>query len=127
MQNSKAKLFFLVLLFGLLLLPGWSKAGVNRLIDGFSTIIIKVSQTQGVPKASSIDATIDGHTLSIVFLENLGQVTIDVSLVAGGEVETQSTPTPNGVIIYIPNTGSYVVTFTLSNGDVYYGEFEVTD
>lgn len=127
MQNSKAKLFFLVLLFGLLLLPGWSKAGVNRLIDGFSTIIIKVSQTQGVPKASSIDAAIDGHTLSIVFLENLGQVTIDVSLVGGGEVETTVTYTPNGVNIYIPNTGSYVVTFTLTNGDVYYGEFQVTD
>ena len=81
----------------------------------------------GTDKSESIVASIDGHTLSIVFLENLGQVTIDVSLVAGGEVETQSTPTPNGVIIYIPNTGSYVVTFTLPNGDVYYGEFQVTD
>ena len=26
-----------------------------------------------------------------------------------------------------PNTGSYVITFTLPNGDQYYGEFEVTD
>ena len=34
---------------------------------------------------------------------------------------------PNGVMFYIPNTGSYVVTFTLPNGDQYYGEFEVTD
>ena len=30
-------------------------------------------------------------------------------------------------MFYIPNTGSYVVTFTLPNGDQYYGEFEVTD
>lgn len=78
-------------------------------------------------KGDAIIATIDGHTLSVVFLENLGQVTVEVSLASGGEVETQSTPTPNGVNIYIASTGSYVVTITLSNGDEYYGEFEVTD
>jgi hypothetical protein len=35
--------------------------------------------------------------------------------------------TPNGYQYYIPNTGDYIVTFTLENGDVYYGEFTVTD
>ena len=81
----------------------------------------------GTDKSESIVASIDGHTLSIVFLENLGQVVIEVSYASGGEVETSAIYTPNGVNYYIPNTGSYVVTFTLSNGDVYYGEFEVTD
>ena len=38
-----------------------------------------------------------------------------------------STATPNCVIFYITNTGSYIVTFFLPNGDEYYGEFEVTD
>lgn len=104
-----------------------ARCHVTNMSDGISHICIKVSSVHGAPKTNSIQATIDGHTLSVVFLENLGQVTIDVSLVAGGEVETQSTPTPNGVNIYIPNTGSYVVTFTLTNGDVYYGEFQVTD
>ena len=50
-----------------------------------------------------------------------------MSYAAGGEVETTAIATPNGVNFYIPNTGSYIVTFTLPNGDVYYGEFEVTD
>ena len=95
--------------------------------DGFSHISIKVTHTQGNPKTSSIQATIDGHWLSVVFLENLGQVTVEVSSTTVGEVETQSTPTPNGVNIYIPATGSYIVTFTLANGDIYYGEFEVED
>ena len=27
----------------------------------------------------------------------------------------------------IPNTGDYIVTFTLPNGDEYYGEFTVTN
>lgn len=115
-----------LLLWIAILLPiTWCDATNIHCFDGYSHINIKEADVQGVPKASSIDATIDGHTLSIVFLENLGQVTIDVSLVGGGEVETTVTYTPNGVNIYIPNTGSYVVTFTLTNGDVYYGEFQV--
>lgn len=125
MQHLNLKHF--VLMFGFLLPSLWCGAYGSQHTDHYSNINIKESQVQGVPKGNSIQATIDGHTLSVVFLENLGQVTIDVSLVGGGEVETQSTPTPNGVIIYIPDTGSYIVTFTLSNGDAYYGEFEVTD
>ena len=80
-----------------------------------------------MPKGSSIQATINGHTLSVVFLENLGQVNIQVTMADGGSVHVQSTPTPFGVNFYITDTGSYIVTFTLSNGDEYYGEFEVTD
>lgn len=117
----------LILWIAILLPITWCGATSLNSFKGHSQINIKVAHVQGVPKASSIDATIDGHTLSIVFLEDLGQVTIDVSLVGGGEIETTVTYTPNGVNIYIPNTGSYVVTFTLTNGDVYYGEFEVTN
>lgn len=95
--------------------------------DGHSHIVIKEAQVQGIPKGSSIQATIDGHTLSVTFLENLGQVYIEVEAVGAGEAQYQSTPTPNGVDFYITYTGSYIVTFTLPNGDVYYGEFEVTD
>ena len=28
---------------------------------------------------------------------------------------------------YLPQTGDYIITFTLANGDEYYGEFTVTD
>ena len=45
----------------------------------------------------------------------------------GASVESLSVLTPNSLQINISNTGNYVVTFTLSNGDVYYGEFTVTD
>lgn len=125
MKYSKHKQ--LLLLFGFLIPTIWCGAHNIAINDGFSHINIKGSIVQGFPRENSIQATIDGHTLSVVFLENLGQVTVEVSLASGGEVETQSTPTPNGVNIYIASTGSYVVTFTLSNGDEYYGEFEVTD
>lgn len=95
--------------------------------DGVNPVVINKISNTGNDRSSSILASIDGHTLTIVFTENLGQVSIDVSYASGNEVETTSIYTPSGVIIYIPYSGSYVVTFTLSNGDEYYGEFEVTE
>ena len=94
--------------------------------DGDIPMIVKKGMN-GADRSSSISASINGHSLTMVFTENLGQVAVEVSFVGGGEVETTSLYTPSGVIIYIPNSGSYIVTFTLPNGDEYYGEFEVTD
>ena len=89
--------------------------------------LIEAASASSLGKSSSIIVTLDGHVLSVVFTENLGQVAIDISTAAGTSVDYSSLNTPNGENFYIPNTGSYVVTFTLPNGDVYYGEFEVTD
>ncbi|MBQ5958942.1 MAG: DUF3244 domain-containing protein, partial [Bacteroidales bacterium] len=79
------------------------------------------------PKGSSIQASIDGHVLSVVFTENLGHVQIEVTTSTGGTVDLMDMYTPNGYNAYISYTGDYVVTFTLSNDDEYYGEFTVTD
>ncbi|MBR3710773.1 MAG: hypothetical protein IKM99_07420 [Bacteroidales bacterium] len=125
MKHSKIKQF--VLLLGFLLSATWCGAYCSSLNDGLSHIAIKATHVQGCPKGSSIQATIDGHVLSVVFLENLGQVHVKLSLATGGDVDATYIYTPNGVNFYIPNTGSYVVTIILENGDEYYGEFEVTD
>ncbi|MCR5645528.1 MAG: DUF3244 domain-containing protein [Bacteroidales bacterium] len=125
MRNKQLKS---LLLWIVLLLPiTWCGASSIGIVDGFSHITVKVGDVQGVPRTSAIQATIEGHVLSVVFLENLGQVSVEVVSAMGWEVTTRVTPTPNGVDIYITNTGSYIVYFTLPNGDVYYGEFEVTD
>lgn len=94
-----------------------------------SPVIIKKASSYEAPArvTDNIYAELEGHALTVVFTENLGQVAIEVSIVGGGEVETSSLYTPSGVIIYIPYSGSYIVTFTLPNGDEYYGEFEVTE
>ena len=63
----------------------------------------------------------------MVFNENLGQVSVEVATASGALVQCLSVLTPNGLQVYIPNAGNYIVTFTLSNGDVYAGEFTVTD
>ena len=116
-----------IVLIGFLLPMTLGVAFGGNLNDGHSQIQVKEKNVQGIPKSSSIQATIDGHYLTVVFLENLGQVNIVITDVYDNEIRVESTPTPTGVNIYILNTGSYVVTFTLPNGDEYYGEFEVTD
>lgn len=95
--------------------------------DGITIDLIEASSCTEPSRGNSIIPTINGHVLAVVFNENMGQVSVEVSTAAGASVQCLSVLTPNGLQVYIPNVGNYVVTFTLSNGDVYYGEFEVTD
>ena len=125
MRYKKNKLF--ILLLAMFLPASWGGVYSNCIVDNHGHIQIMESHVQNVPRDYAIQATINGHYLTVVFTENLGNVTVEVSKVNGGETQVESTPTPNGVNFYIYETGSYIVTFTLSNGDVYYGEFDVTD
>ena len=124
MRNTKIKQFFLV---GLLLPTLWCSANNTFYFDGHSHIRIKEGVVQGAPKGSTIQASVYGHVLTVVFTENLGQVAVEVTTTSGTPVDCSSTNTPNGLQFYIPLAGDYIVTFTLPNGDEYYGEFTVTD
>ena len=126
-MQKHVNLKHVALLLGLLLPVVWCEANDYGSMDGFSNINIKENNVQGVPKGSSIQASIDGHTLTVVFTENLGQVAIDVTTATGTIVQTYWMNTPDGLQSYMANTGDYIITFTLSNGDEYYGEFTVTD
>ena len=91
---------------------------------------IELKESTGVTvsdKSAAIWSTIDGHYLSVSFTENLGQVAIEITTDTGSTVSTIAMTTPNGYVFYIALAGDYIVTFTLPNGDVYYGEFTVTD
>ena len=59
-------------LIGFLLLMTWGIASADNLKGEHSHIQVKEKKVQGPPKGSSIQATIDGHYLTVVFLENLG-------------------------------------------------------
>ena len=126
MQKSKY-LKQLILLIGLMLPTAWNGAYCTNMTDGNSHINIKGAKVQGIPKGYAIDATIQGHTLTVTFTENLGQVSIEISTVSGAQVTYTTMSTPNGYMYYISLTGDYIITFTLPNGDEYYGEFTVTD
>ena len=95
--------------------------------DGTPISVIEKASHSGSEKGNSILATINSHMLMVVFTENLGQVAVEVSTTLGDSVNFTTTPTPNGLQIYIPNAGNYIITFTLPDGDEYYGEFMVTD
>lgn len=91
---------------------------------------IELMESTGISssdKSNAITPFINGHVLVVAFSENLGQVSVEVVTVAGASVQCLSVLTPNGLQVYIPNAGNYIVTITLSNGDVYAGEFTVTD
>ena len=118
----------MILLIGLLMPTVWCSAINLGITDGISGITItQGSETQGEPKGSAIHASINGHLLIVVFTENLGQVTIEVTTTTGTPMDCLSTQTPNGVNLFVPLAGDYIITFTLPNGDEYYGEFTVTD
>ena len=60
-------------------------------------------------------------------LSNLGHVEIKITDATGVTLEIDYSETPAGYLYYIPTVGHYVVVITFSDGDEYYGEFEVTD
>ena len=121
--HIKFKQFSMLLL--LVLTVAWGSATTIHSMDGYSAIQVKEAYVTGAPKGSTIQASIDGHTLTVVFSENIGEVAIEITTVSGATVDYLSMLTPNGAQFYIPNAGNYIVTFTLPNGDEYYGEFEV--
>lgn len=81
MRHKTIKQF--ALLFSLLLLTVWGSANDNRMVDGFSPIIVKAGNVQDAPKGSTIQASINGHMLTVAFTENLGEVTVEIYNITG--------------------------------------------
>ena len=125
MLQSKTKT--IVLLLGLVFPAAWCGAVGANIDDGYSNITVKVAKAQDAPRNLTIQASVSGHTLSIVFTQNIGHVTVEVATDTGTPVDSQSLATPGSAQFHIAATGDYVFTVTLPNGDEYYGEFTVTD
>ena len=122
---NKIKQFLLICCFMIAAVVG--KGAIATSNDGISIAVILLSSHSGPDRSTSIVPTINGNVLTVVFTENLGQVAVEIATASGTSIEFTSTQTPNGLQIFIPNAGNYIVTFTLPNGDVYAGEFSVTD
>ena len=102
-------------------------ASANTLTVGENIIVRAANFEGGDDKSSSISASINGHDLTVIFLNNIGNVTVKITTAAGVVLDSIGMMTPNGYIYYIPNDGNNIVTFILENGDEYYGEFTVTE
>ena len=95
--------------------------------DGVPITISKSTDFGGCDRSSSISASIDGHNLTVNFLSDIGHVWIKITDEAGVTLEIEYIETPTGYLYYMPSAGHYVLVITLSDGDEYEGEFDVTE
>lgn len=116
------------LLLAMFMSVAWCEANNLGLADGHSHILIKEGNVQGTPKGTTIQASIDGHCLTVTFTQDIGTLTMELDKVSGPMIFSYpSLGTPDSFQFYLPLTGDYIITFNLSNGDEYYGEFTITD
>jgi hypothetical protein len=125
MQHLKVKLP--ILLLGILFPIAWCWANDNNTNGGYSHITVHEGHVQGTPKGTTIQASIDGHYLTVTFTQYIGNVTMELDQSSGAMIFCNQVATPDCCQYYLPLTGDYILTFTLSNGDEYYGEFSITD
>ena len=115
------KLFFVICLLGAL---GWGTA--NNIISN-DNITIRANSTNGNDRSSSISAYIDGHNLTVAFLNEVGHVLVKTEDESGTILDLYYTETPAGYLYYIPDAGHYLLTIIFGNGDESYGEFDVVE
>ena len=92
-------------------------------------IDIRATASMGQPKSDiPVSASIDGHALTIYINENVGIAHIVVTNSNGVYIDRDNIlHTPDAATILIDDDGFYTVTITLNNGEVYYGDFYVTE
>lgn len=127
MNKIKNVVLMLCLLFSGAFCYAHGKTRTEKKGDGTPIEVIEKACHEGEEKGSFIIPSVNGHVLTVVFSMNLGQVSVEITTDTGAMVDCVVAQTPNGLQFYISNAGSYIVNFTLPNGDEYYGEFEVTE
>lgn len=91
------------------------------------TVQAQASGNEKTDMSSFISANINGHYLTVAFLANLGEVTIEIFDDSGLLSDIAFMETPTGYQYYIPQEGRYTLFITLQDGDMYYADFEVND
>lgn len=124
MEKSKKMFLMLCLLIptAFCLAKGVDGTEVNqKQDDGTPVVLIRKSYQSGSQKDEiPITAYISGHTLTVNFAQNIGIVDVEIS-----DGQSFMVVTPDSTQAYITSSGNYTVTFTLANGDEYYGNFVV--
>ncbi|MDO5341052.1 MAG: DUF3244 domain-containing protein [Bacteroidia bacterium] len=96
--------------------------------DQYPILLFGETATQTESKDIPVSAFIDGHALTIYINENVGIAHIVVTNSNGVYIDRDNIlHTPDMATLLIEDEGFYTVTITLNNGEVYYGDFYVTE
>ena len=121
-------LAFCCLSFSISMAVAHTQQTYNDLNDGVPIIVLRDIVYTELERSSVIQASIDGHFLTVTFTQDIGTLAMGLDKVSGPVIfNYPSVQTPDCYQFYLPLTGDYIITFTLANGDEYYGEFTVTD
>ena len=91
--------------------------------------ILIVDPTSGVIHRSPAPITcwLEGEELCATFFENLGLVTVEIENLTTSEYTLTEVNSATGSAVFpiSGNAGFWTITFSLSDGTMYYGEFEI--
>ena len=120
---EKISSFIIVMLqFGLVL-----RANEKSSKEGIDIWVTKEVTVNGSDyRSHSISADITGHTLTITFNANVGIAHIVIKDSNGVYIDRENVfSTPDYATFFINDAGYYRMDITLSNGEQYYGYFQV--
>lgn len=95
--------------------------------DGAPITLIKSAGNSSTDKTNYVSAYVNGHYLCISFTSNVGRVGITITDSSGTNLDCAFFETPTGFNYYIPIVGHYTLRLSFTNGDEYYGEFEIEE
>ena len=104
-----------------------AEAKQKNVVEGVDILETKTNtQNSAEPRSESISADITGHVLTITFNDNVGIAHIVIKDSNGVYIDRENVfSTPDYAIFYINDAGYYRMDITLSNGEQYYGYFQV--
>ena len=117
----------LIVLIALLQLGIIAGAKENSTKEGIDVLAVKEGIINGSEsRHETISADITGHTLTITFNDNVGIAHIVIKDSNGVYIDRENVfSTPDYATFFINDAGYYRMDVTLSNGEQYYGYFQV--
>ena len=118
------KFFMLILMLQITFILGAKQSSTG---DGIDIIAVHTSTQNGADyRSETISADITGHVLTITFNDNVGIAHIVIKDSNGVYIDRENVfSTPDYATFIIDDAGYYRMDITLSNGEQYYGYFNV--
>ena len=118
------KYIALIVLLQLGIIAGAKENSSKEGIDVFGIKENTINSTEN--RSETISADITGHTLTITFNDNVGIAHIVIKDSNGVYIDRENVfSTPDYATFFIDDAGYYRMDITLSNGEQYYGYFQV--